>query len=98
MKCDSCRKIELEVTTWWERFKYQLMLKMFPVELQEYFEEKYTKGFGDGYKIGMEHAELNHIELTSLNQPNYEIKDLFQNKEILESKVEKVFGNKDFGS
>src|SRR6185369_17272427 len=55
-KCLTCRKSEMESTTWWERMKSR-MFHLFHEELLDYGQEKFTQGFGDGYKKGREEMQ-----------------------------------------
>jgi hypothetical protein len=57
MKCETCRKKNVELTSWWERLKFKVMEKLFSKELIDFNQEKHTQGFGDGYKMGMKHCQ-----------------------------------------
>lgn len=56
MKCPTCRKNELELTSRWDRFKVWAFHKLFPIEVVDLSQEKFTQGFGDGYKEGFARA------------------------------------------
>ncbi len=75
MKCTSCRKQNIELTTWWERLKYKLMMRWFGEEVVDFGQDRNVQGFGDGYKIGWQHA---------LNQVSKRYED--EVKEFLEEK------------
>lgn len=52
-KCTSCRQQEVKPTKW-EVFRYKVMFYLFGEDLGNLIQEKYTQGFGDGYKYGFE--------------------------------------------
>lgn len=56
LRCPSCRKYDVELTTWWERLKYSVMMRWFAEEITDYGQDRNLQGFGDGYKIGWQHA------------------------------------------
>lgn len=66
MKCESCRKENKELTTWWERLKYEVMKRLFSKDLVDFNQEKYMQGFGDGYKTGLKHAQVANRESKDL--------------------------------
>lgn len=53
-KCTNCAKYEA-LDTWKDRL-FKRILKFFPQQVVELSEEKYGRGFGQGYKTGFEHA------------------------------------------
>lgn len=57
MKCETCRKTEVSLTSRWERFKYWIMKKLFSQDLIDSNQEKYMQGFGDGYKTAIQHGQ-----------------------------------------
>lgn len=68
MRCPDCRKKQLELTTPWERFRFWMFRTLFVEEYADLTQEKYTQGFGDGYKTGFEQAmgaDERHVELVS---------------------------------
>lgn len=52
MKCQSCRKDDA-VLTWWERLRFWCFQR-FHQDILDLSQEKYTMGFGDGYKKACE--------------------------------------------
>ena len=57
-KCTECRKAEA-LDTQWERFTRWVFFRLFPKQIIDINQEKYTQGFGDGYSTGMKHANQN---------------------------------------
>lgn len=53
-KCPQCRKIDKELLTRWEIFKNWCFRKLFPEDIADLSQDKYTQGFSDGYVRGME--------------------------------------------
>ena len=53
-KCTNCAKYEA-LDTWKDRL-FKWVIKFFPQQVIDLSEEKYGRGFGQGYKIGFEHA------------------------------------------
>ena len=58
-KCSSCRKVEAELDTTWDRVRLW-MFHFFHSDIIDLSQDRYTQGFADGYKVGMEHARKNH--------------------------------------
>jgi len=54
MKCTNCRKKDIELLTRWERIKDYLFYRLFPKDIVDLSQNKYTQGFSDGYKTGRE--------------------------------------------
>lgn len=54
MKCTNCRQKDIELLTKWERLKDYLFYKLFPKDIIDLSQNKYTQGFSDGYKTGRE--------------------------------------------
>lgn len=68
-KCPDCRTKEAELTTWWERLKNRVF-RLFSEEIIDLSQDRYTQGFGDGYKMGGDHAsEHFNKTLASLESP-----------------------------
>ena len=60
MKCTQCRKMNKELNTRWERVKNWIFHRLFPQDIQDLSQDKFTQGFSDGFKKGMSVAkELN---------------------------------------
>lgn len=55
MKCSECRQHDV-LDTRWERIKRWALYKMFPDQVIDFNQERYTQGFGDGYKRGFAHG------------------------------------------
>lgn len=68
MKCQTCRKSELELTTRWDRLKAWTLRKLFSVEAADLSQEKFTQGFGDGYKEGFDRAKELEVLQRALDQ------------------------------
>lgn len=56
MKCYDCR-LNDALDTPWERLRRWAFFKLFPHDIINLSQEKYTQGFGDGYKKAWEHAK-----------------------------------------
>lgn len=54
MKCINCRQKDIELLTRWERLKDYLFYKLFPKDIIDLSQNKYTQGFSDGYAKGRE--------------------------------------------
>ena len=54
MKCTNCRAKDIELLTKWERIKDWMFYRLFPKDIVDLSQNKYTQGFGDGYKVGRE--------------------------------------------
>lgn len=72
MRCPDCRKNELELTTWWERFRFWVFRTLFAEEYGDLVQEKYTQGFGDGYKQGFSHCKASEPNRTTLRMAGIE--------------------------
>lgn len=59
-KCEDCRKAE-ELDTPWEKITRWLLFMLFPKCVSDISQEKYTQGFGDGYKTGFQHMKDNAV-------------------------------------
>lgn len=57
-KCTDCRKAE-SIDTWSDRIIRWFFHRLFPKQIVDLSQEKFTQGFGDGYSIGMKHAKKN---------------------------------------
>jgi hypothetical protein len=55
-KCTNCRKAEA-MDTVWDRISRWLFYRVFPQQVIDLSQEKYTQGFGDGYAKGFKHAK-----------------------------------------
>jgi hypothetical protein len=51
-KCQQCRDNDIELLTTWERFKNWLFYKLFPEDIADLSQNKFTQGFGDGLRQG----------------------------------------------
>ncbi len=58
-KCTNCRKAEVLDTTW-DKISRWLFMRLFPQQIIDISQEKYTQGFSDGYFIGMKHVQQNN--------------------------------------
>ena len=54
MKCTNCRNKDIELLTTWERLKDWLFHRLFPQDIIDLSQNKYTQGFSDGYAKGRE--------------------------------------------
>ncbi len=52
MKCTTCRAKDIELLTRYERFKNWLFYKLFPEDIIDLSQNKYTQGFSDGVTRG----------------------------------------------
>ncbi len=52
MKCQNCRAKDIELLTKWERFKNWLFYKLFPEDIADLSQSKFTQGFTDGLLQG----------------------------------------------
>ncbi len=52
VKCQSCRKNDIELLSRWERCKNWLFHKLFPEDIADVAQNKYTQGFVDGLGRG----------------------------------------------
>ncbi len=57
MKCQQCRDKDIELLTKWERFKNWLFYKLFPEDIADLSQNKYTQGFSDGWTAGAKNRE-----------------------------------------
>lgn len=57
-KCNNCRKADV-LDNRWDRIKRWLFYRLFPEQIIDLSQEKYTQGIGDGYALGMKHAKQN---------------------------------------
>jgi len=62
MKCANCRKAEA-VETRWEKIRYWLAVHLFPQDFIDARANAFTQGFGDGYKMGGDHAKSHTKDL-----------------------------------
>lgn len=53
MKCSQCRKENRELNTLWERTKNWIFHHLFPQDVIDLSQDKYTQGFSDGYTRGV---------------------------------------------
>lgn len=53
-KCTTCRAKDIELLTTWERLKDWMFYRLFPKDITDLSQNKYTQGFSDGYKQGRE--------------------------------------------
>lgn len=57
-KCSTCRKNDIELLTRWQRFKNWLFYRLFPEDIIDLSQGKYTQGFSDGYEVGRRHGQV----------------------------------------
>lgn len=57
IKCQQCRANDVELLSSWERFKNWLFYKLFPEDIADLSQNKYTQGISDGYKLGWDSHE-----------------------------------------
>lgn len=55
-KCNVCRKNDA-LNTRWDRIRYRLFLFLFPKDIIDLSQDKFTQGFGDGYMMGFDHGK-----------------------------------------
>ena len=67
-KCANCRKADA-VETRWEKIRYWIALHLFPQDFIDARANAHTQGFGDGYKMGIDHARKDNFRLDQRNQP-----------------------------
>lgn len=60
--CDQCRK-DRAVDTQWDILRSWLFKRLFPKDYVDLAEEKYTKGFGEGYAKGLQSAASHKDDL-----------------------------------
>ena len=63
-KCSSCRKLDSELNSWWDRIRLKFF-NCFKGDIIDLSQEKFTQGFGDGYKKGREHERENTKQVIS---------------------------------
>lgn len=63
-KCSSCRKLEANLDSWWDKFRLWLF-RFFHQDIEDLSQEKYIQGISDGYKIGYGHAKKNGHDMDS---------------------------------
>ena len=78
MLCTACRKVP-EMRTRWEKFRAWIM-HWFHEEMLEWGDEKFTQGFGEGYKAGHYHAKEMYSYAGELGRVVQDIKDGFKDK------------------
>ena len=63
MKCIDCRNKDVELLTFWERFRNNLFYYLFPQDIIDLSQNKYTQGFGDGLEKGrlMERTSMRDV-------------------------------------
>jgi len=57
MKCQECRKNNMELLTSFDRIKCWILKRFFSEEVIDISQAKYTQGYGDGISRGREWAE-----------------------------------------
>lgn len=55
-KCLTCRKATEELDSRWDRIR-QWFFNRFHQDIVDLSQDKFTQGFGDGYKVGFKHAQ-----------------------------------------
>ncbi len=55
-RCSSCRKTESELLTWWDKIRL-FFFNFHHEDIIDLSQDKFTQGFSDGYKAGMEKAK-----------------------------------------
>ncbi len=59
-KCLQCRKLSNELDSTWDRIRMWLFNR-FHSDILDLSQDKYTQGFGDGYKTGYAHAKDQNV-------------------------------------
>ena len=90
-KCSDCRKKDIELLTRRERFKNWAFNRLFTQDIIDLSQNKYTQGFGDGYKEGRKTERRNTLRtLDALRYPP-DVRESEAFKKIREED-EKTFG------
>lgn len=76
-KCLQCRKVTEELDSWWDRVRLWLFNR-FHEDIIDLAQDKFTQGFGDGYKEGFKQAKErgDKIYKETVNQLTEEIEKL----------------------
>lgn len=53
MRCRDCRKQAKELDSWWDRVRLWFFYK-FKNDIFDLSNDKFTEGYGEGYKAGLE--------------------------------------------
>lgn len=56
MTCTSCHKLNTEPLTYWQRFR-KWCFEWFVEDVKDLRDDRYTQGFGEGYKNGFEQGK-----------------------------------------
>ncbi len=54
-KCSTCRKNDA-LDTRWDKIRYRLFMFLFPKDIVDLSQDKFTQGFADGYQMGFKHG------------------------------------------
>lgn len=54
MKCIQCRKQPVQDSPW-DRIRLFFFYRLFPSDISDLSQDKFTQGFGDGYSRGRKH-------------------------------------------
>ena len=79
MKCRDCRKRSREMDTKWERLR-NWMFNWFKDDIIDLTQDKYTQGFGDGYKVGFEQSREYEENIEKIRKEFYAKKNAEKTK------------------
>lgn len=82
-KCTECRKATA-LDTRWDRISRWFFFQLFPKQITDLSQEKFTQGFGDGYKMGYGHGVLKFSEQGQVEMVKF-------SKKINENQTQKSF-------
>ncbi len=60
-KCHTCRQADA-LDTWWDKVRL-FFFNFFHADIMDISSQKYTQGFGDGYKAGFKSCDERNNEL-----------------------------------
>lgn len=89
-KCSQCRKNDTELLSWWERVKNWLFNHLFPQDIIDLSQDKYTQGFSDGYVKGREVERGGVKKVEDLQK-----KVASKLPEILELEIQTIIGDEE---
>lgn len=64
MRCSICRKEDKAFFTVWDHIR-SFVFNLFVEDIQDFSEEKYSKGFGEGYEMGFKTAMEKKVRPTN---------------------------------